>query len=204
MQPKASCIRKFRSILERIYSTYLDCVNGFENLSDSASVFYSPEIPVDPERDEHGRSPAGVVIYKLGEMETGDYVELSARTAVRMYCDNRPDGRNTDLAGQMFLVAAYQYLEHQYRSLIAKDLGIPTQELKVYIFGDMRLLRNSIIHDDARWSKDLEKLHLVKFESDGVPDDKLVFTQELMKFIWWQAHLALKDLDDQITGGQCV
>lgn len=44
------------------------------------------------------------------------------------------------------MVLIYQYWEEHYRELIAKEYGFSKNDLKIDIFGDLRNLRNSIIH----------------------------------------------------------
>jgi hypothetical protein len=59
---------------------------------------------------------------------------------------NAPGGENQLMAANMCLVMMYTYWEDQYRKRIAYAAGLNKNDVKKDIMGDLKILRNSIIH----------------------------------------------------------
>jgi hypothetical protein len=179
-----SPIDEYESVLERIFGVYLDATEGFRHIASTSHIFFNRKVlsdmpeqwkeavkqsaPFSPSpprfRDEKGESPAGHVIFSLGSHETGDYMELSSRTAVEILLDNQEDGASWSFMGAMCIVAAYQLWEDHYRARIAEHVG---REIKIPIFGDLRRLRRCIIHNRGRWSDDVGKLGMFRTGRSG-------------------------------------
>jgi len=145
-----SVITEFALTVHTVYGLYLDGNAGFSHMGrlvgqslvetlkkiavenpqaatlqqvESLPFIYGTKRPTDPEREI------------LHESTQGEFV---AR--------NRDGGRNSLLLGNLCLVMIYQYWEH-YRAEIATVRSLQTREVTVPVFGDLRLLRNSIIHN---------------------------------------------------------
>jgi len=196
-----SPIEEYEEILERIFSIYLDATEGFRHIAKTSVIFTVDVEPKPKVRDLRGESPAGHVIYKLGSHETGDYMELSARTGKQIIADNQDDGPNWDFMGAMSIVAAYQFWEDHYRASIAGHLGLGDKPLTIPIFGDQRRFRRCIVHNRNRWNDDLKKLECFKLEK-GEGDDHSVevhFPKKVIEAIWWRMRLALEELKRERT-----
>ena len=92
---------------------------------------------------------------------------------------NREGGANHYLIGNLCVVAIYQYWEDEFRNAIATELGVPREDLKSPVFGDLRLLRNAILHNRALGTHDLEKCQLFFWfkEGDAIAIDEEKFDE---------------------------
>lgn len=59
---------------------------------------------------------------------------------------NYVDGSNTQQHSQAILVFLYTYWEDEIRPRLAKSMGVAANEIKSDIMGDLRILRNVILH----------------------------------------------------------
>ena len=81
---------------------------------------------------------------------------------------NIKDGPNSQLIGQFVLVFLYSSWEERFRSRIAEAIGI--EELQVPILGDLRLLRNAILHNKGRGTRETERrLQVLAPITEGAP-----------------------------------
>lgn len=60
---------------------------------------------------------------------------------------NEENGKNYIRAAQLLIVMIFIFWEEEYREKIAAASSLKKQDLKIPIFGDLRLLRNAIVHD---------------------------------------------------------
>lgn len=88
----------------------------------------------------------------------------------------------------------YQYWEDYHRGEIANDLGIPRNDLRAAIFGDIRLLRHSILHHEGTALKEVERCKLVQWyeEGDEIFIDKAKFI-ELLGHVRDMLNLLVQD-----------
>ena len=80
------------------------------------------------------------------------------------------------------VVQIYQYWEDMYREEIARNMGICKNDLKVDVFGDLRIIRQSIIHNHGIATSDITKCKILKWfnqkqviEIDSKMFEKIVF-----------------------------
>ncbi len=197
----SSAIEEYEAVLERIFSVYIDAVEGFRQIVKLSASIVSPGLKPGPRiRDRSGSSPAGYLIYALGSHGQEDYMELCSRTPEEVVTDNQEDGANWDFIGKMCIVAAYQFWDDHYRAKIAKELGVTRESLLSPIFGDLRRLRRCIIHDRSRWSDVLRKMEC--FDWDEEQDKEGVNEVRLSKSdimaIWWKIRLQLNELKKKV------
>jgi hypothetical protein len=148
-------IFEFEEIVNMIVGVYYDATIGFDiyqdrlrkiqpNSSPSTSLSYGDTNPDDPvAKVEHSAL----------------FSEVISR--------NTQTGSNFRFIGNMCLISIYQYWEDDYRKKIAELLGKKKNALKEPIMGDMRLLRNSIIHHRAITKKEVEECALLNWYKEG-------------------------------------
>ena len=144
-------VGEFWSVVDEIYGTYLDSVHGFtttakalqkENKKDRerAKEIFSqfPTLAhVDPQVSRSfGRLQQNQD--RAMHMHSISYDELLDR--------NQVGGRNWDSAANTSVVTIYQHWEANFRANIATALGVQPEQLEIPIIGDIRNLRNSILH----------------------------------------------------------
>lgn len=69
----------------------------------------------------------------------------------------------------MCVVWIYQSWEDHYREKIATALGCKKNDILCPVFGDLRKLRNAIIHNSGVSTSDLEKTEVLGPFKRGVP-----------------------------------
>lgn len=84
--------------------------------------------------------------YGTGDPNDRDSMHLYSTTQGELRRRNDNGGKNRRLLGQRFIVDLYAFWEDEYRSRLAVALGVHRGEIASDIFGDIRILRNSIIH----------------------------------------------------------
>jgi hypothetical protein len=89
------------------------------------------------------------IIYGRGDPNTPDAVPLHRVTQAVFRSRNLPDGSNPTRLGNMCLVMIFEYWETEYRARIADEMKTTREKLAVDAIGDIRLLRNSILHHSA-------------------------------------------------------
>ena len=77
--------------------------------------------------------------------------------------------------GQTCISQVYQYWEDNYRERVAISLNEPKNDIKLDILGDLRILRNSIIHNGGTATFDVYKCKKIKLFNPG---DEVKFTQK--------------------------
>ena len=91
------------------------------------------------------------------------------------------DGELIDSLGKLFIVHFFTLWNDEYRASIAKSLGIKSDELKCDFFGELRIIRNSIIHNNSiLLEKDIKKL---KIFSNSFTDGYFRIDSNLMAHI---------------------
>lgn len=80
---------------------------------------------------------------------------------------NSEDGKNYQFIGNMCLITIYQYWEDFYRGELAKSYSIEKDELKSDLFGDIRLIRHSIIHHNSVALEEIVRCKILKWFSPG-------------------------------------
>ena len=80
---------------------------------------------------------------------------------------NVENGLNSWFIGNMAVIAIYQYWEDNFRGTIAESLGRTKDELQSSIFGDIRHLRRSIIHNGGYALQELENSEVLRWFQKG-------------------------------------
>ena len=70
---------------------------------------------------------------------------------------NSKDGKNYQFIGNMCLMIIYQYWEDYYRGKLAKSYEIDKDDIQSDLFGDLRLIRHSIIHHNSIASSEIKR-----------------------------------------------
>lgn len=152
---KTNAILEFEKVVNMIMGVYTDATSGLhifqsrlEELTKdripNARLFYSQGDPNDPTMEVEHVAPVSEVLLR-----------------------NTEAGSNFKFIGNMCLISIYQYWEDCCRSKIAEFLNKEKKDLKEPIMGDIRLLRNSIIHHRAVAKKEVEECTLLNWYKEG-------------------------------------
>ena len=175
---------EFASKIEALHTLYLDSIAGYSVLHERLSA-----------HQENIRSILGEHEYATAEFQDTCsivYENLSAKdfspvsmSPVMKQGDmkNRvkDDGQNTLLLGSQCVVSAYSYWEEYLRIEIGKAIGVLPQDAERNetsrdilnqhvtsdLWGDIRHIRNSIVHNDGIADSEIAKCKLLRWFSPG-------------------------------------
>jgi hypothetical protein len=146
--------QEFANRLDELYGLYLDATTGFEanvdriNESQKASAHLVSDLA---ELDQAG------FFYGRGDPNDPNNVMQHQTTQGEYKARNSPGGSNYRLLSHSFIVFVFHLWEQEHRPKIATLLGIRTNELKLPILGDVRLLRNEILKHRGVLTEDESK-----------------------------------------------
>lgn len=188
-------LNEFESVVDRVYGIYLDGTQGFglvrkkmkesqqnnlrtlfkdnDNVNtieqlDSRTLYYGKGNPNDPDSK---------VLHKISQGE------LKAR--------NREKGINFIFLANVCITIIYQYWEDHYRNKLASILDIEPDNILIPIFGDLRLLRRSIIHHRGIALSDVEKCEILTWFSEG---DQISIDRSQMEIVIDEIQKAISNL----------
>lgn len=94
---------------------------------------------------------------------------------------------NKNVIGKMIIVTIFNYWDDYIRSTLAKLLKIEKDDIKCDLFGDLRHIRNSIIHNKSIAMNGVGKNKLLKWFNKGelvvIEEKHLIFLKESFKRI---------------------
>jgi hypothetical protein len=152
--------------LTLILGTYFDALEAF------------PKVAAKIERIQNLKSPAGSKP-SSGKVADGDRLTYSASepwkrdffyaaTFGEIKQRNVRDGLNTRLVACMSIVYLYHVWDEGYRGQIASLFGIADKKLlKLDCFGDLRNLRNAIIHNHRVATREVQENRMFRWFKQG-------------------------------------
>ena len=192
-------LKEFEHIADNIYGVYLDGTAGLELfrkwLEETQSKALEslrkshPELKIEFLNDKD-------FIYSEGDPNLRNVTALHRCTQAEIKERNSKTGSNYRFLGNMAIVALYQYWEDKYRELIAKEIGLNKQDLKIDVTGDLRILRRSIIHHNGLALSDIGKCKILNWYN---PDDEIFIDAEKFKKIVSHIKRAIFELFQQLT-----
>lgn len=73
------------------------------------------------------------------------------------------DGHNTMMLGNSIIVNIYQLWEDEIRGRIAKAKGIIKNEVNIDLFGEVRHIRQAIVHNNSLITSDFKKVITIEY-----------------------------------------
>jgi hypothetical protein len=108
--------------------------------------------------------------YGHGDPKDAQSIAIHSATQGDIKTRNADGGRNHLLLGQRFIVDLYTFWEDGYRSKIAAALNRDRSTILSDVFGDIRLMRNSIVHHLGIALPDIAKCKILNWFQ---PDDTI-------------------------------
>lgn len=138
-----AAIEDFLVELDKLYAHYLDSTIGFAQVHrmvlDIQSRFRDR---ISLEQLDANEFAVGFG----GDPGEPGHVRQHTTTQGELKRRNDADGENYVQASQNLIVTLFAYWEVKHRAALASSLGIETNQLLVPVMGDLRLLRNDIVH----------------------------------------------------------
>lgn len=172
-QSAINTINEFDLIIKELIGIYLDSLMGFQLTVQS----------VEKTRDnlivEKGMNIEQINLFPF--RHTSLFSErIHEETVGQFITRMSTNGKNSVFAANMYLISVFNYWEDHYRKACAQALKVDKNDLKSDIMGDLRLLRNSIVHHKAIALKDIEKCKLLTFFKEN---DQIKLTRDNIIFI---------------------
>jgi len=150
------------------FGVYMDAIWGFREVNDKAKEGIAATKPgkryfmsFSPEK----APPKG----KKFSNEEMNASSLNMVTADVLYERTKTHGINSQIMAQMTLISIYHVWEELYREQIAKMLNMDCKnELRVDIMGDIRALRNAIVHNVGIATEDVSRMRHLDAYDKGV------------------------------------
>jgi hypothetical protein len=188
-------VEEYIQIISKIYILYKDCKMSFYdelkniNLMQEASSNKLIENGVSISKEELDKRH---IHYMRRDPITGQ-LESVASTLQKEWKERlSASGENINFIGNMCLVLFYQYWDDHYRKEIAKYKGYSGEnKIQSDLFGEIRHIRNSIIHHNSIAKYEVSKCKLLQWFTEGeeiIIDDLkmeqlyILIKAELVKF----------------------
>ena len=180
-----SFISEYAQVVDNIVGVFQDSFLGFTLVKkriETAQVKMVEEIEREnPNKGRISKENFDETLFIYGDGDPNDRNSWLHRcTQGQLKERNSKGGINFTYIGNACLISIYQYWEDSYRAKIAIDLKIEKSELKGDIFGDIRLLRNSIVHHEGVALKEVENCKILRWFCEG---EKIVINDEYFKMI---------------------
>ena len=158
-------VAEFTGRVDELYGLFLDARMAFTHSRDRLQ-----RILIETTTSGGSRFTFGA-----GKPEQGEI--LHSATVGDVLARMADGGKNQTLIAQYLLVLVFQVWEAEYRPRIASAVGVETNDVRVPILGDLRLLRNDTLHHRgvlrAESARKLEELASVVKAGQEIRLDRL-------------------------------
>jgi len=186
----------FFRVVDGIYGIYLDSVHGF--VLNQREVIQAQKYSLaDLARDNPSKAnieyldSLPIVFSKVDPTDPKAVIQHQC-TQKRYKERNGENGFNHKTIGRMCVVTIYQYWEAFFRKEIAMEFNIKRGDLKDPVMGDLRIIRNSIIHHASIALPEIKKCQILKWFFQG---DEIIIDKDKMEEIVRE----IKSLDKRIS-----
>ncbi|HEY1932775.1 MAG TPA: hypothetical protein VGG99_12235 [Acetobacteraceae bacterium] len=122
---------------------------------------------------------------------------LHESTQADMKARNRKGGHNERAMSRVLLTTIYQFWEDRYRGLFASEIGSKKDEVTSDFFGDIRYIRNAIVHHRNVATVEVNKCKVLKLFTPG---DAIHLTADQVRFVVRGVRLALDEICQRYLG----
>jgi hypothetical protein len=181
--PKA-IVNEYIETIDSVYGVFLDSCQGFESAKDifQKSQLETLQRNLELERTKDPSSStisyttiealdSACLIYSKGSKGEGNYRMLHYCPTQDEYKKrNSHEGNNYKFIGNMALISIFEYWESSCRNKLAKHHGVDRKHIKSDILGDLRHIRNSIIHHRGIALPEIERCKIFSWykENDNI------------------------------------
>ncbi|WP_213279338.1 hypothetical protein [Chryseobacterium indologenes] len=178
MDEALELIKEFKQIIHDTYGMYHDAYSGYRLMYQNVIAMQSKALSITGlSIDELDQSSW---MYGEGEPPEGTFQSLHTVSQGELKERLLPEGQNHIILGHVVITQIYQYWNDKYRGEIETALSMKKNDLKANVFGDIRLMRNSIVHHRAISLKEIEKCKIFQWFKEG---DQISFTSDQIKLI---------------------
>lgn len=177
----------FEELTEKIidqHTLYLDSIVGYESIH--KTIIHKQNLVKEfldgHEYGEEEFQDTCATTYK--SLFGRDYTVMSLSPVMKqgdVKKRTKENGRNYLLLGSQCVVAMYAYWEGYLRKEIANAMNKKPEEIKNDVWGDIRFLRNAIVHNNGVATSDMKGCKILKWFKTG---EKIELDYEKMRAIF--------------------
>jgi hypothetical protein len=203
MEDRAAILHQldaFDSLIDRMIGLSMDCQTGFRHNKAHVEICQNSRLAELRKKnsaaamEDDDRSP----IYLSRVDPDVREAKFQHATTIGGYKErNNECGDNTILMHRSIIVTLYSFWEQRFRPAIAAAAKRDESQITGDIFGDLRILRNCIIHRLGSCDEKIKKMTLLTWFSEG---DEIVFTQEMMDRLFFEVKSAIRVLGVVFVG----
>ena len=190
-------LREFGLFLDKQLGVYCDCLTGFEG--NRARV----ELVIPRARRPVGRAIKDglpvIVWASVEDPESPDVIHHRITRAADFVGANSETGFNEQQICWAIITFVFAYWNEEIRPQIARARAMKSDDIKVSEFGDLRILRHNILHNNGLLPAN-EHAKLLVLGSLCQPGATIVFTHEQMKKLFEVMHQGIAQLVLYHTG----
>jgi len=161
---------EFVGAVDTCFGLYLDCSQGFRQNRDQMAKDQLSAL---------GRFPNTPGIKSVEDLDGVEYFVAPGSpndpaTILYHRCTqgefkerNTPSGKNDLFIGRYCIVWLYECWESEYRDRLAHAVDLTREDLRHDVFGDLRYLRNAIIHNQGLATRECERLRVLMPIAEG-------------------------------------
>jgi hypothetical protein len=175
-------VKQYIDFVNQQVGAYMDALAGFAgHYARVERQVNRVNRPVRSEIDDAGRQ---VVVWASYEDPTKpDVIHNRVIRAQNYLAVNAPGGSNEQQHARAIVVFLFTYWEDEIRPRLAKAKGVPIDEVRADAMGDLRILRNVILHSKSILRPD-KHAELKKLGGLFVVDEPLALSYESMHKIF--------------------
>jgi len=171
-------LSEFENLTMEIVGVYFDSISGYE---------HNIEWLNKSQRDTFERVKTNNPYFKMEDCDNANFIygdgipevtplELFHNSTQKEYkIRNSKIGSNCKFIGNMCLITIYQYWEDNYRERLAKMFSVKKDDIKSDLFGDIGIIRHSIIHNNSIASFKIKKCKILNWFQ---PNDEIFINME--------------------------
>jgi hypothetical protein len=181
----SAIILEFKGIADSIVGVCFDSFRGFE-LNVREIIRFQQERIRDSANSGSQESnlqllDSAWLLYGAGDPNDPNAKLYHQTTQGQFKARNSQGGFNHIFVANMGVIAIYQYWEDEYRGRIANVLNVEKDNVLSDVFGDMRIIRRSIIHHGSIADQDIERCKILRWfkPGDTIVIDRRMFSELL-------------------------
>ena len=191
MQAELPILREFVDFVNKQVGVYSDCLNGFEGNKVRVERQVARVL-----RPSGRQIQNGVPVIMYTSVEDPNSPEVIHHRTIRtdeFIAANSEKGFNEQQVCWSIIVFVFAYWDEEIRPKIANVRGVKTDDVTVDAFGDLRLLRRSIVHRKGIISA-ADHAKLQKMRELVRPDEPITLSHDQMHKVFVLIKQAIGDI----------
>lgn len=190
-------LRRFIDFINMQVGVYMDCLSGFTgNIVRTERQVHRMQVPI-ARKIENGQEV--IVWNSLEDPSKPDIIHNRIIRANEFIAVNSEGAFNEQQVCWAIIVFIYTFWDDEIRPQIAKIRGVEKDDVKLDVFGDLRLVRRAIIHDKGALSENDHK-KLKKMAALFEPGEKVSLSHDQMHKLFIHLKQGIAELILKYTG----